>query len=77
MLSNYQKGKVKRKSIQHVNYCTRERLEVLRQCNSIAPIQIMHFNVNETECAGAKHFVLAFTGLAKQERGRAEIYRGC
>lgn len=31
---------------QHVNYCTRERLEVLRQCNNIAPIQIMHSMVN-------------------------------
>lgn len=37
------KGKLKKEnSTQHVNYCTRERLEVLRQCKSIAPIQIMH-----------------------------------
>lgn len=37
------KGKlIKENSTQHVNYCTRERLEVLRQCKSIAPIQIMH-----------------------------------
>lgn len=34
--------KKKKNSTQHVNYCTRERLEVLRQCKSIAPIQIMH-----------------------------------
>lgn len=38
--------KEKRKENTIVNYCTRERLEVLRQCNGIAPIQIMHSTGN-------------------------------
>lgn len=42
------KGKLKKEnSTQHVNYCTRERLEVSLQCKSIAPIQIMHSMGNE------------------------------
>lgn len=54
MLTNSLKWKAKENSIkgnstQHVNYCTRERLEVLRQCKSIAPIQIMHSMGNENK----------------------------
>lgn len=39
---NWNNSEKKKNCTQHVNYCTRERLQVLRQCKSIAPIQIMH-----------------------------------
>lgn len=39
---NQNNSERKKNCTQHVNYCTRERLQVLRQCKSIAPIQIMH-----------------------------------
>lgn len=61
---------------QHVNYCTRERLEVLRQCNSIAPIQIMHSMVNGNRVCWCRAHGLQLPPAESCLLGLGQIYKG-